>query len=150
MNPARDLAQYVAGRSAFHVCEPETLVLVIGARASDAHAFVCGACAESGMADGTYADVPTPETIYTPVTLATLSNGTARGTYAWTWTKTQDEECFECGRREAGNVECNGETITARVCYRCAVSIVDECHANVLAEMLADEREAADFARINA
>ena len=143
MNPARDLASYCAGRSAWHVCEPETLVLVIGASASDAHAFVCEACATSGMADGTYAPVPTPETIHEPVTLATL------GLFTWTWAQTDEEECFECGANAPGDVFSNGETLVARVCYGCAVSIVDECHDDVLAEMLADEREAADFALIN-
>lgn len=129
MSPARDLATYCAGRSAWHVCEPERLVLVLGASASDAHAFVCEACADSGIADGTYADVPTPETIHEPVVLAVL------GAFVWTWTQTNDEECFECGANAPGDVFSNGETLVARVCYGCAVAIVDECHGNVLSDM---------------
>jgi len=135
MSARTDLATYCETRSAFHVCEPERLVLVIGARASDAHAFVCEACADSGIADGTYANVPTPEAIHEPIVLATLSNGERNGTYVWTWVQTNEEECFECGKREAGDVLSNGETIVARVCHRCAVAIVDECHGNVLSDM---------------
>lgn len=143
MSARTDLAQYCAGRSAWHVCEPERLVLVLGASASDAHAFVCEACADSGIADGTYADVPTPETIHEPVVLAVL------GAFVWTWAQTNGGECWECGKREAGNVRTNEDVSTASVCHRCAVSIVDECHADVLARMEADEREASDYARIN-